>query len=116
MGHHQLLDGLLVFGATAGLTPPQLLRAATSEAAACCRLQGRTGSLAEGLAADLLVLRGDPLLSPEAALRAQLLVVCRGQMVEPCRPLPPSAARPSWLRPGEADVCRCTERMRRPCS
>ena len=44
----------------AGLTPDQVLRAATSQAAACLDIASRTGSVAPGLDADLLVLDGDP--------------------------------------------------------
>ena len=61
--HHQFLDGLLVFGRCSGMGPAELLRSATSEAAAACRLDTVAGTLCEGLAADLLVVRGNPLES-----------------------------------------------------
>ncbi|MBI2835112.1 MAG: amidohydrolase family protein [Acidobacteria bacterium] len=47
--------------AKAGLTPAQILKAATSDAAACMNLTGTAGSLVPGAWADLVVLRADPL-------------------------------------------------------
>ncbi len=44
-----------------GLTPMEAVVAATSRAAEACALAGRTGALAAGLAADVLVVDGDPL-------------------------------------------------------
>ena len=45
----------------AGLSPAAALRAATSAAAELAGLSGETGSVAEGLAADLVLLRANPL-------------------------------------------------------
>jgi imidazolonepropionase-like amidohydrolase len=42
-----------------GMTPEQVLASATSSAARLCGLQDRTGRLAPGLAADLVVIEGD---------------------------------------------------------
>ena len=47
--------------AEAGLTPRQVLRAATADAAACMGLDGQVGTLEPGAWADLLVLAGNPL-------------------------------------------------------
>ena len=63
VGHHQLVEGLVTFGGCAGMRPAELLRTATSEAAVACRVEGETGSLMEGLSADLLVLPSHPLES-----------------------------------------------------
>ena len=113
----QLLDGLLVFGNCAQLTPAELLRVATSEAAAACCLEGETGCVAEGLAADLLVVPGNPLEDVEAALRHMLLVVCAGRLVEPCTPAqspkPRRSLVPSWTHAAveTPQPCPCTLRM-----
>jgi imidazolonepropionase-like amidohydrolase len=45
----------------AGLTPMAAIVSATGNAAACWGMQGRLGTLASGAAADLLVLRANPL-------------------------------------------------------
>lgn len=59
--HHQLPQALAVFAAVAGLTPPEVLRYATSAAASGLGLAGKTGQLVESFAADVLVVDGDPL-------------------------------------------------------
>ena len=46
--------------AKAGLTPAQILRSATSDAARCMNVAGTVGTLAKGAWADLLVLDNDP--------------------------------------------------------
>ncbi len=43
-----------------GLSPEACLRAATSDAAGICGLDGSCGSIRPGMAADLLLVRGDP--------------------------------------------------------
>uniref|UniRef100_A0A7S4AZ19 Amidohydrolase-related domain-containing protein n=1 Tax=Chrysotila carterae TaxID=13221 RepID=A0A7S4AZ19_CHRCT len=43
------------------MSAAQLLRCATSEAAAACALEATTGMLTDGYAADLLVVPGNPL-------------------------------------------------------
>ena len=47
--------------AKAGLTPAQILRSATSDAAKCMNAPGRLGTLEKGAWADLLVLDKDPM-------------------------------------------------------
>lgn len=43
-----------------GASPLAALKAVTSEAAACCRLDGETGTVEPGKTADLIALRGNP--------------------------------------------------------
>ena len=45
----------------AGMTPMQALLAGTKDAAACCGLEGELGTIEAGMAADLVVVDGDPL-------------------------------------------------------
>lgn len=56
--HGENLDELALMQ-ECGMTPEHVLAAATSEAVRLCGLQGRTGRLEPGLAADLLVGEGD---------------------------------------------------------
>ncbi len=59
--HHHLPLALPVFAEIAGLTPTEALRSATSTAAQALCLPGVTGRLRTGLAADLVLVDGDPL-------------------------------------------------------
>ena len=61
----------------ADLSPVDVLRAATSESAEALELAAETGRLAPGLAADVLVVRGDPLEDLER-LAEPVLVLARG--------------------------------------
>ena len=61
-----------------GMSADEALAAATSHAADACGLTDRTGRLARGLAADLLVVAGDATLDV-TALRRVLAVVARGE-------------------------------------
>lgn len=67
----------------AGLTPLAALHAAPGLAAPPCRLDGVTGTLAAGRAADLLAVRGDPahdlgaLAHPALVMQAGRIVVDR---------------------------------------
>jgi imidazolonepropionase-like amidohydrolase len=63
-----------------GLSATAALAAGTGEAAGACGLAARTGRLAVGLDADLLVVDGDA-AADITALRAVRLVVCRGREV-----------------------------------
>ena len=58
------------------------LASATSVAARVCGLGDRTGRLAPGLDADLLLVEGDP-LADAGALERVRLVVSRGREVVP---------------------------------
>jgi imidazolonepropionase-like amidohydrolase len=44
----------------AGLSPLEAIKAATANSARLCDLQDRTGTLREGLAADLILVKGKP--------------------------------------------------------
>lgn len=67
--HHHLPEALAVFAAVAILDPEEALRTATSRAAQGLELAGRTGRLAAGLAADVLIVDGDPLTGLDALTR-----------------------------------------------
>jgi imidazolonepropionase-like amidohydrolase len=77
--HHRLADALVVMRELAGMEPLDALRAATSESARALGLEGVTGALRPGLAADVLVCAGNP-LDDLAALRRPLLVLARGEI------------------------------------
>lgn len=80
VAHHRLPEALAVFARLAGLRPVEALRAATSECARALGLEGVTGELRAGLAADVLVVDGNPLEDLSALLRP-ILVVARGRIV-----------------------------------
>jgi imidazolonepropionase-like amidohydrolase len=63
-----------------GMAASAALAAATALAARACGLEGRTGRLAVGLDADLLLVDGDP-LADASALQRLRLVVSRGREV-----------------------------------
>ncbi|MDJ0785305.1 MAG: amidohydrolase family protein [Myxococcota bacterium] len=75
--HADLAHALDVFARIAALSPERTLRMATSEAAIALEIESETGRLAPGLAADLLLVEGNPLddLSP---LTNPALVFARG--------------------------------------
>ncbi len=74
--HDGLAGGLQALSRYAGMSPVEVLRAATCDAADALGLGGVTGRIATGQAADLVVLPADPLLDlavlgvPEAVVRA----------------------------------------------
>jgi imidazolonepropionase-like amidohydrolase len=80
--HHRLPGALRVFARYAELRPVEVLRAATSDAARALGLAAVTGSLRPGLAADLLVVPGDP-LADLSTLEAPVAVFARGRPVVP---------------------------------
>ncbi|MYW05193.1 amidohydrolase family protein [Streptomyces sp. SID3343] len=61
-----------------GFPPEQIVEMATTRSAAALGLSDETGRLASGLAADLLVVRGDPTTDLEA-LRDPALILARGR-------------------------------------
>ncbi len=65
-----------------GMPAADVLASATSVAARVCGLGDRTGRLAPGLDADLLLVDGDP-LADTGALERVRLVVSRGREVVP---------------------------------
>jgi imidazolonepropionase-like amidohydrolase len=80
--HHRLVEGLLALGRYAALDGAAVLRAATGDAARALGIDRETGTLAPGLAADILIVSEDPLRAPETLLRP-LAVFARGTPVEP---------------------------------
>ncbi len=78
--HDRLPQALPVLARFADLSPVDALRAATSEPARALELDAETGRLAPGLAADVLVVRGDPLEDLER-LAEPALVLARGVAV-----------------------------------
>lgn len=64
----------------AGLSPLEVITAATVHAAAACGIGDRVGTLEPGKAADLMLVRGDP-LKDLTALRDVALVVRSGEVV-----------------------------------
>jgi imidazolonepropionase-like amidohydrolase len=65
-----------------GASPAEALAAATGLAARACGLEGRTGRLARGLDADLLLVDGDA-LTDVTALQQPRVVVSRGREIPP---------------------------------
>ncbi len=80
VAHHRLPEALPIFARLAELRPVETLRTATSEAARALGLEHETGRLTPGLAADILVVDGNPLEDLGALLRP-ILVVARGRVV-----------------------------------
>ncbi|WP_051580084.1 metal-dependent hydrolase family protein [Pseudonocardia acaciae] len=69
-------DGLDILG-EAGMSPRQVLAAATAKAARACGLASVTGTLAPGMAADVLAVPGDP-TEDLSVLHRPLFVLARG--------------------------------------
>lgn len=85
VAHDALPDGLVALACYAGMKPVEVLRAATVDAAEALGLSGITGRIEPGLAADLVVLAGDPTGDLEV-LRAPLAVFAAGRLYETHRP------------------------------
>jgi imidazolonepropionase-like amidohydrolase len=81
----------------AGVVPAVALASATSAAADACGLGATTGRLRAGLAADLLVVHGDPTVDIADLTRAQR-VVLRGREI--ALPGADRSALSSEQRPG----------------
>jgi imidazolonepropionase-like amidohydrolase len=79
--HHELVEGLLAFKRFAALTPADVLRSATSEAARALGLASETGRIEPGLSADFLILEQNP-LDDLRALRDPEVVVFRGDWLD----------------------------------
>jgi imidazolonepropionase-like amidohydrolase len=79
VAHHRLPEALPIFARLAQLTPVETLRTATSESAVALGLERETGRLTPGLAADVLVVDGNPLEDLSALMRP-ILVVARGRV------------------------------------
>ena len=78
--HHHLPKALDVFAKIAGFSPEFALQCATSGAARALRIDHLTGRLQVGLAADVLLVDGDP-LADLAALQRPVGVWTRGRPV-----------------------------------
>src|SRR5581483_2469909 len=93
----------------AGLTPEQVLISATRTAAAAIRRQSELGTLEPGKIADLLVVRGNPLLDLRA-LADPVLVAKAGQIVEErrwSRTRTWSKSRPRCMHTSEPHRAQC---------
>ncbi|MEU3721343.1 amidohydrolase family protein [Streptomyces sp. NPDC031705] len=77
--HDDLATGLEILR-DAGLTPREVIRSATSVAAAALGIADRTGSIREGLSADLIAVDRDP-TADVGALAAPSFVMLRGRPV-----------------------------------
>ena len=77
--HHQLAEALPIFAQFAGLTPAEVLRAATTNAATAIGLGHLTGQLTAGHTADLMFTEGDP-LSDLRVLTSPAAVMAAGRM------------------------------------
>jgi imidazolonepropionase-like amidohydrolase len=71
-----------IMAAEIGLSPRQVLRAATSDAALALGLKGETGRLQPGMAADLVALESDP-AEDATAFWGVRGVVARGRVLDP---------------------------------
>ena len=80
--HQDLARALPVFASLAELEPVEALKSATSDCATALGLAEETGTLREGLSADLLFVQGDPLVDLQT-LQQPVKVVVRGREVEP---------------------------------
>jgi imidazolonepropionase-like amidohydrolase len=96
LAHHRLSDGMVVLGRLAGMSHAETLRTATSGAAEALGLAGEVGALLEGMCADVLVVRGDPILGElETICAPPLVVVSRGRLEKTCAGV--QQARTHWL-------------------
>jgi imidazolonepropionase-like amidohydrolase len=75
--HDVLRHALVQVSAQLAVAPAEVLRLATSTAAAACGLADRKGRLAPGFDADILAVDGDPLADPAAIHRIRA-VFARG--------------------------------------
>jgi imidazolonepropionase-like amidohydrolase len=82
VSHTDLPRALALFARFAELTPVEVLRTATSEAARALGIGHETGSLQSHATADILVLDGDPVRDLDALTRPRL-VIARGAPVRP---------------------------------
>lgn len=78
--HEDLAKALPVFARLAELSPLEALESATSASADALELGHVTGALRVGLAADLVLVEGDP-LADLGVLQRPALVVCRGREI-----------------------------------
>jgi imidazolonepropionase-like amidohydrolase len=77
-GSHTVVDEILHL-AEAGLSPSEVLDAATARSAACLRIEKQKGSIQPGVDADLVVYASDPTADLHI-LRSPLMVITRGSV------------------------------------
>jgi len=75
--HHEFAKGLSLFANLADMTPLEVLKSSTGDAALALGCADRFGSLQVGLSADFLFIEGDPLRDLQV-LQTPALVVARG--------------------------------------
>jgi imidazolonepropionase-like amidohydrolase len=97
---------LQVFVENIGLTPTQALLSGTREGARALRMDGRLGMIAPGMAADIIVVDGDPtsdvtVLGRPGAIRH---VFKAGKPVDVVAPLSQRGPLPSWRVSNYSDV------------
>jgi len=81
VAHQDLVKGLEAFSRFGDLSPAEVLRSATSEAATALGLDDETGRIEAGLSADLVLLASDP-LEDLGVLRDPEVVVFRGEWLD----------------------------------
>jgi imidazolonepropionase-like amidohydrolase len=91
----------------AGMPPLDALTAATFNGAKALRVADRTGSIMPGLAADLLILDGDPTTDIRHLAQERMVYIRRGEQVwfDDLTPQPARSRRPSlsgWTSAGPA--------------
>ncbi len=72
-----------------GLTPLEVLRSATTNGAKALRLAGKTGAIAKGMLADLVILDADP-LADSANLARVYRTIKNGVVYDPAALMPPA--------------------------
>ena len=81
VAHHDLVNGLLAFSRFGDLSPAEVLRSATSDAATALGLEAETGRIEAGLSADLVLVAADP-LEDLGILGDPEVVVFRGEWLD----------------------------------
>ena len=81
LGNSARLIRAMELMAEAGMTPMQVITAATSKAAKALKVDNAFGAIKEGLEADIIVVEGDP-SSDFSSLRSLKLLMQRGKIVD----------------------------------
>lgn len=82
-----------------GLTPAEVIVAATRNAAEACDQERELGTIERGKLADLIAVNGDPLTDPIGSFRQLRLIVKGGLIVESARMSPGVIPLPDGFRP-----------------
>ena len=80
--HHELPKAIHVFAQIAGLTGAEALQSATANSADALAINDLTGRVSVGLAADLLLIEGNP-LEDLTLLQQPKKIWCRGEEIAP---------------------------------